>query len=142
MKQNLRHQRHFRRHPRGVRGFALLEALIGILIFSFGVLGLVGLQSAMTKAQTSSKFRADALYLASEVVGEMWVDVPNLGNYAAANCAGHSRCNAWNGKVGRLLPNGAGAVEILGGGAVRVTITWSPPNEGTHRVITETDIQL
>jgi type IV pilus assembly protein PilV len=123
-------------------GFALLEALIGILIFSFGVLGLVGLQSAMTKAQTSSKFRADALYLASEVVGQMWLDVPNLGNYATANCAGHARCNAWNGKVARLLPNGAGAIEILGGGAVRVTITWSPPNEGTHRVITETAVQI
>jgi type IV pilus assembly protein PilV len=96
----------------------------------------------MTKAQTSAKFRADALYLASEVVGQMWLDVPNLGNYATANCASHAQCNAWNDKVARLLPNGAAAVEILGGGAVRVTITWAPPHEGTHRVITETAVQL
>ena len=33
-------------------GIALLEALIAILIFSFGVLGIVGLQGAMVKGTT------------------------------------------------------------------------------------------
>ena len=37
------------------RGIALLEALIAMLIFSFGILGIVGLQGAMIKALHKQK---------------------------------------------------------------------------------------
>jgi type IV pilus assembly protein PilV len=124
------------------RGFMLLEALVGILIFSFGVLGLVGLQASMTKAQTSAKSRADASYLASEIVGSMWLDTPNLASYATASCASHARCEALSNKVAAVLPGGEADIEILGGGVVKITITWTLPNEGTHRYITETAIQI
>jgi type IV pilus assembly protein PilV len=129
------------RSGRSQRGFMLIEAMVGILIFSFGVLGLVGLQAAMTKAQTSAKTRADASYLANEIVGSMWLDAANLANYATATCASHTRCNALKTKVEAALPNGAADIEILGGGGVRITITWTSPNEGTHRFVTETAIQ-
>ena len=70
----------------------MLEALVGLLIFSIGILGLVGVQVSMTKAQTVAKFRADAAGLAGELVGSMWSDLPNILLYDGASCGGYARC--------------------------------------------------
>lgn len=52
-------------------GVMLLEALIAILIFSLGILGVVGLQASAVKANRDAKYRADAGLLANELVGQM-----------------------------------------------------------------------
>jgi type IV pilus assembly protein PilV len=126
---------------KGTRGFMLLEALVALLIFAFGVLGLVGLQAAMTKAQSTAKYRADAAFLAQQVLGTMWSDAPNLANYATANCTGYARCNSWVSKVAGTLPGGAATV-TLAANDVTVAITWTQPNEGTHTYTTRTTIAL
>ena len=56
----------------------LLEALIAILIFSFGVLGIVGLQASMVKSTSDAKYRSTASYIAQQRIGEMWADPANL----------------------------------------------------------------
>lgn len=53
-------------------GVMLLEALIAILIFSIGVLGVVGIQASAIAASRDAKFRSDAGLLANELIGEMW----------------------------------------------------------------------
>ena len=55
-------------------GSFLLEALIGILIFAFGVLGIVGLQAHSLRVTNESQYRAEASYLANAVMSEMWTD--------------------------------------------------------------------
>ena len=55
-------------------GSFLLEALIGILIFAFGVLGIVGLQAHSLRVTNESQYRAEAAYLANAVMSEMWTD--------------------------------------------------------------------
>jgi type IV pilus assembly protein PilV len=55
-------------------GGFLLEALIGILIFAFGVLGIVGLQAHSLRVTNESQYRAEAAYLANAVMSEMWTD--------------------------------------------------------------------
>jgi type IV pilus assembly protein PilV len=55
-------------------GSFLLEALIGILIFAFGVLGIVGLQAHSLRVTNESQYRAEAAYLANRVMSEMWTD--------------------------------------------------------------------
>jgi Tfp pilus assembly protein PilV len=67
------------------QGMMLLEALIALVVFSFGILALVGLQAAMLKNTGSSKYRSDASYIAQKLVGQMWADPNNLGNYVLAN---------------------------------------------------------
>ena len=44
------------------QGVVLLESLIAILIFSMGILALVGLQAAMISNTSNAKYRADASY--------------------------------------------------------------------------------
>ncbi|NIO40779.1 MAG: pilus assembly protein PilV [Burkholderiales bacterium] len=60
----------------------LLEALIGILIFSLGILALVGMQATAVRASADARDRTEASNLTSEIVGEMWLDRANLANYA------------------------------------------------------------
>lgn len=130
--------RRAKRRPQG--GVVLVEALVAMLIFVIGVLGVVGLQTSMTKAQSSAKFRGDASYLATQLVGTMWGDVPNLSSYVTAECAGYARCNDWKAKVAELLPGGSVEVTVAGG-VVTITIEWTVPGEGTHAYTTATAIR-
>jgi type IV pilus assembly protein PilV len=66
---------HLDRHSgRTQRGAFLLEALIGILIFSLGVLGIVGLQARAIRFTNDAEFRAEAMYLANSLISQMWTD--------------------------------------------------------------------
>lgn len=130
--------------PRTQRGIALIEALVGILLFAIGILGLVGLQASMTKAQTTAKARGDAAYLANEVVSRMWLDRANIANYATApsSVCTDATCAAWVNKVGTTLPVGQATITATPStGAVQLTITWSPPNEGTRTYVLNTAIK-
>ncbi len=127
--------------PRRMAGSAMLEALIALTLFGAGIVGLVGLQAKMVTAQSEGKFRGDAVYLVSELVGTMWADVPNLNNYVTATCAGYARCKEWTDKVAATLPGGAATVTV-NTGVVTVTVTWSPPNAGTHNYSASTAIRI
>lgn len=128
-------------HARPASGFVMMDVLMAILLFSVGVLGLVGLQGALTRSQTESKVRADASYLASELVGQLWSDTATLSSYTASGCAGVTRCKEWQDKVAASLPQGAGTVEAdSGSGDVTVTLTWTMPSGDAHKYITQTTI--
>jgi type IV pilus assembly protein PilV len=130
------------------RGFLLLEALVAILIFSIGVLGLVGLQASMTKAQTGSKYRADAGFLAQRLIGSMWIDRNGLNNYDTGGaCNSHARCAQWLAEVASALPGGAADIVVttlpngttagvVTAAEVDITISWTQPGEETHRYTT------
>ncbi|WP_418316772.1 type IV pilus modification PilV family protein [Piscinibacter sakaiensis] len=134
-----------RQRRRGAAGFVLLEVLVALLIFAFGVLGVVGLQAAMTKAQTSAKFRGDAAYLAQELIGNMWSDIPNLDKYTKpagdGNCTAHPKCFAIQQKIAAMLPAGQLVVEQPSPGLLTITISWTPPAETTHIYTTSTAIR-
>lgn len=134
-------------------GFALIEALIAILLFSLGVLGLVGLQVSLTRATTTAKFRADAAYLAQDLIGQMWTDSANLASYNS--CASYAPCKAWYDRVTDALPSAetdiyycsssdASAACQQGSttypGRVAVKIEWTVPGEGLHKFYTTSSI--
>lgn len=127
-----------RSRSRSRRGFALIEVLVAGLIFAFGVLGIVGLQAQMSRAQTTGKSRVDAINLASELIGTMWGDgTSNLGKFDTTQCATYATCNAWLEKLERTLPGGSAQVEIQAQGVVFITISWTSP-EGTGTYTTQT----
>ena len=59
----------------------LIEALLAILIFSIGILAVVGMQSVAIKSVTDSKYRSEAAFLANELIAQMWTDQGNIGLY-------------------------------------------------------------
>lgn len=58
----------------------LLEAMIAILIFSLGVLGIVGMQASAVAATRDAKYRTDASLLANQIIGEMWSSATRIDN--------------------------------------------------------------
>jgi type IV pilus assembly protein PilV len=111
----------FARSPlaKAQQGIALLEGLIAILIFSFGILGIMGLQAASIQNASEAKYRSDANLLANQIMGQMWADIPNLASYNGTNATK----TAWITQVQTALPNGGGAV-VVAGNAVTITVTW------------------
>jgi type IV pilus assembly protein PilV len=104
--------------PASQKGVVLLEAMIAILLFSIGILAVVGLQAAMIKNTSDAKYRAEASFIAQQKLGEMWADPSNLVNYVEANT-----------DISALLPNGARTVNLLAAGQVQVVIQWQQPGQ-------------
>lgn len=48
-------------------GFTLIEVLVAIVVLSFGLLGMVGLQTASLKANREARLQASGVRLASEI---------------------------------------------------------------------------
>jgi type IV pilus assembly protein PilV len=53
------------------RGFFLIEALIALLIFTLGILGMIGMGATAVGAQTDARYRSDAATLADEIAGHI-----------------------------------------------------------------------
>ena len=95
---------HLDRHlGRTQRGAFLLEALIGILIFSLGVLGIVGLQARAIRFTNDAEFRAEAMYLANSLISQMWTDNRALLKTKYDSTVGGAGYTAFQAKVHTAL---------------------------------------
>ena len=133
--------------PLAQQGSVLLEGLISILLFSVGILAIVGMQAAAIKNTTDAKYRADASYLANQIIGQMWADRPNLLTYNNNATAGTTPCNpagplsanlnvtSWLGAVATSLPNAVPSKQQIVVDAanhlVTVTLCWQSPQATT-----------
>jgi type IV pilus assembly protein PilV len=94
--KNSNKQARSNRLPGKQDGVMLLEAIISILIFSFGILAIVGLQAAAIKNGGDAKYRTDASMLTNQLIGQMWTDNRNAAvltaNYASP---GGAKFQAW-----------------------------------------------
>lgn len=119
-------------------GVMLIEALIGILIFSIGVLAMIGMQATAMRATIDAKYRSEASFLANEIIGAMWVDRTNLNGYitspgSPAACPGAAPCG-WLTRVQNTLPQATGAnapTIAVAGQQATVTVRWLRPGEST-----------
>ncbi len=140
-------------------GVILIEALMAILIFALGILGLVGVNSLAAGAQSDAQFRSEANRLASRIVNEMWVkvdrsdptstnladslatfahrsDVDACDTAAAGTPSGNALVTDWvstitTGGVGGL-PNATDRMQQIVVGAdnqVTVTVCWRAPTD-------------
>ncbi len=107
----------------------LLEALIGILIFSIGILAMLGMQAIGMRATVDAKYRSEASYLANQIIGQMWVDRANLGSYATTGPAYLPR-DQWVAQVDATLPRNVvdltttTPIIAVAGQQVTVTVRW------------------
>jgi len=89
-----------RRQARSHAGFMLVEALIAILIFSVGILGVIGMQARSVQMMTEATFRAQAAQHASELISEMWtVDPSRLAALYASASTNPLRYNQWKARI-------------------------------------------
>ena len=126
-------------------GSVILEALIAILIFSIGILALVGMQATAINNVADAGYRSTSGFLANQIIGTILATRLNTVNANASNvmaanpdpsfaCA--PSCTAANGNaytqawavsgVAAELPNGTASIAISGT-MVTVSIGWLPP---------------
>lgn len=84
---NTTHRRgsHCRAHRRTQRGLGIIEVLVALVVVSFGVLGMAGLQLTGMKHSTSGYNRSKALLLAENMATRIRINQPAV---AAASYAG------------------------------------------------------
>lgn len=108
------------------KGAVLLEALIAVLIFSTGVLAIAGLQGAMIKNTSDTKYRSEAAFIAQQRLGVMWANPANLSLFALGEE-----------DISSLLPGGKRTVSLpIAGGEVKVEIKWQVPGQDEHNYTT------
>ncbi len=117
-------------------GIAIIELMVGVLIISFGLLGLITLQGRALQASVGSEDSQRAALLAHELVSTM-VNQNTVALPAAV-------VEAWNVRVADPanagLPNGVGTVTPVNANEARITVTWRPVNAAagaTNRYITD-----
>ncbi len=110
------------------QGVMLIEALVAILIFTLGVVALMGLQANSIAQMSAAKYRTDASYLVNQIMGRMWVDQANLTSYQSAGYPGRQ---GWDQLVAATLPNGNATITVTGTPPKQVTvaITWRQPED-------------
>jgi type IV pilus assembly protein PilV len=114
-------------------GIALIEALVAILIFSFGVLGLVALEASAVNFAVDSEDRNRAALFASDVASAMWTagSVDTIGNAQLAALNN----NVWQVNIGNPtttgLTNGTLTVNAVTANSADIIITWKPPARAT-----------
>lgn len=114
----------------------LLEGLIAILVFSMGVLAIVGLQASSMRTVSDAKYRLEASYLANRLVSSIWA-AGSSGISGFSLPGGNSpELATWLAEVSNRLPGAvdhAPTVLITGdataGFTATVTMTWQLPAE-------------
>lgn len=106
-------------------GVSLIEVLVAILIFSFGIVGLMGLQARALMFSTSAEDTSRAALLANELASAMVISgtVNNTALIPAGTYA------TWAARVATPasggLPSGVGTA-VANGNTSTITIQWQP----------------
>ncbi len=128
--------------PKYQKGSMMIEALVAILIFSLGILAMMGLQAASIKLSGDAKYRSDASLLANELTGQMWVSdrtpatlITNFQGGAGTNGTAYT---AWVNDVASALP---GVTGVAANQPV-VTITQVPPTAPATSISDQVTIKI
>ena len=147
------------------RGFSLLEALIGFMILSIGLLGIASLQAVSLKVGKTSVYGSVAMMKVEELFESMRANSTVLATYAASGagagtvnpCAGAAGCSYanlalddiywWKQNLTAGLPSATTtttnvvvvpAVAPSKMATVTVTISWSERNKDSAGSVAKT----
>lgn len=146
----------------------LIESMIAILLFSMGILALVGMYAAATSRTSDSQYRIEAANYANRIIGHIWASVDrssaaNLSNTLLAfqhrpgntGCAfsgsvsGDAAVTQWVNDItaaGTGLPGASDTmqqilVDTANANRVTVTVCWRAPSDTTaHRHVVVANI--
>ncbi len=93
-------------------GVTLIESLIAILLFSMGILALVGMYAAATSRTTDSQYRVEAANYANRIVGQIWANVDRSTSR-----------NSDQQPAGLSAPPGSGGCAFTGSASANAAVT-------------------
>ena len=147
-------------------GVMVLEALIALLIFTMGILAVIGMQARSIAQTMEAHYRVDAAFLGNQILSLIWADRFNVTGYACSPCTTsttNTTVQAWVTQIqstnsqSAYLPGVTDKVNqptivvgnvtdpqgVLTGHTVTVTLSWKSPQSGaTHSYTTMAQINL
>lgn len=130
------------------RGSTLIEVLIALLVLSFGMMGMAGVQSVSLRGNQAAYFRTQATSLSMDIVERMRANLTGVGAGAYNNVAGSATAscfttagctstqmadqdiNDWLAQVTVLLPGGTAVVCLDSGGDDGTAAAFACDNTG------------
>ena len=121
------------------KGFTLIEIMIAIVVFSFGLLGVAGILTVAVKSNHNGYMRSQASFMASSILDSMRRNVKAVwnGDYdvtvsgysdISGLCTTTSPCNPaalaardvqfWSNTFSAILPNSSGSIACVQEGAL------------------------
>ena len=133
-------------------GSAMIEGLTAVTIFSLGILGVIGLQASVLENNAQSQIRAEASYLAQEIIGVAMADAANAACYTlnpasgvCTNPAAQAAAEDWQDRVLETLPASdleLPSVSLDADGTFTVTLQWKRQTDDTwNNYVSTTNIQ-
>ena len=119
--------------PARQAGSYLLESLIAILIFAFGILGLIGLLGSSIRVTNDARYRSEAANLAGAMIADMWT--MTAAQMDTDFGASGTKLATWKTKAANLLPSADTTVDLTQPGlsaqsrTAVVTVFWKLPGE-------------
>jgi type IV pilus assembly protein PilV len=120
--------KHHRPSPSSARdsqsGVALIEVLVSVLLFSLGILGLIGLQTRAISLSIDAEDRNRAALIANDIASAMWIN-----RTVSLDAA------AWTTRASNLAAGGLPDAEVqitsVAANTADILITWHPPQRAT-----------
>ncbi len=128
-------------------GFTLIEILIALIILSFGLLGLAGLQAASMQQNQDSSFRSQATALAYDLADRIRANSSQIAIYLALapalnnNCLGIAGCTPqqmanhdlaeWNAALNSLPGGGVGSIAQTAANVYTIYVNWDDDKDGS-----------
>ncbi|MGA8053476.1 MAG: type IV pilus modification protein PilV [Burkholderiales bacterium] len=147
--------------PTRQAGMMMIEALVGILIFSLGILALVGLQATTVSSVADAQYRVEAVNMTNQLLSQIWTNVDRTSEQTVRdslqqfehNATGNAETCAFSGDASvhpvvtswtslasaHGLPGVTGArqqvvVNTALNNLVMITVCWQAPSETSpHR---------
>lgn len=122
------------RRRRQAHGLSMIEVLVGVLLISFGLLGLISLLGRSVQFSVVSEDSLRAALLANEMAATI---VSQQSSTPGAISLDAGTLTAWQAQVAdasaKGLPNGVGTVAVAGRTA-RISVQWQPPSAAASAV--------
>ena len=147
----------FKRNKKRQTGFTLIEAMIAVVVFSFGLLGVAGVMTVAVKNNHNGYMRTQATLIASTIIDMMrrnrggvklglydgtfsgFVDVSTMCNTPCGPTTLAARdVQQWSNMITQLLPNSSGTIlcntnsiwdSAPVNGFCTVSVSWTESNE-------------
>lgn len=124
------------------RGSGLIEALAGLAILLFAILGAIGLQANLLRIGNQAQYRLQAGLLGQSIAGMIAVDADNIGCYALVSAsaiacnsaAAQTQAQAWRSDVLATLPSASEPQILIAlDGSATVTLQWKSSKDPALR---------
>jgi type IV pilus assembly protein PilV len=133
-----------RKFVRTQQGMLLIEALVAIVIFTIGVLALIGVQANVMRSTSDSRLRMDAEFFVDQLVAEMNVDSRSdgIGIYPPATVALPKGKLDVSRLAARYNSASNGVAYRRWSDRIKLPVTGLPGSVGDPPTVTVTDVSI